>query len=104
MYLTSCSLFWLAPFCYRLRAERCTLLYEIFVLFISHNDWLFVHWDKFHIKVLCSAALHVATDTKLAKRATSSISRRISSVLTYLKTFLLMTRKAFNAMTLKLTL
>lgn len=95
MYLTSCSLFWLAPFCYRLRAEQCTLLYEIFVLFISHNDWLFVHWDKFHIKVLCSAALHVATDTKLAKRATSSISRRISSVLTYLQNIFTYDQKGF---------
>lgn len=95
MYLTSCSLFWLAPFCYRLRAERCTLLYKIFVLFISHNDWLFVHWDKFHIKVLCSAALHVATDTKLAKRATSSISRRISSVLTYLQNIFTYDQKGF---------
>lgn len=95
MYLTSCSLFWLAPFCYRLRAELCTLLYEIFVLFISHNDWLFVHWDKFHIKVLCSAVLHVATDTKLAKRATSSISRRISSVLTYLQNIFTYDQKGF---------
>lgn len=95
MSLTSCSLFWLAPFCYRLRAERCTLLYEIFVLFISHNDWLFVHWDKFHIKVLCSAVLHVATDTKLAKRATSSLSRRISSVLTYLQNIFTNDQKGF---------
>lgn len=95
MYLTSCSLFWLAPFCYRLRAERCTLLYEIFVLFISHNDWLFVHWDKFHIEVLCSADLHVATDSKLAKRATSSISRRISSVLTYLQNIFTYDQKGF---------